>query len=246
MEPPPPPPHTSDQFAATRWTLVLAARGDSADAREALSALCDAYYAPVVTFLRREGRHDDEARELAHSFFAKVLAGGRIQSADRERGRFRSYLLGALKHHVQDERRAKRAARRGGNAEHIALHEATETSAACDPPAPADPEAERAFDRQWALTVLDRALTAIGADFERSGKRAWFEALRPWISGEASGRTQTELAESLGMSAGAVKVAIHRLRQKFRAEVKSEIARTVGHDEAEAKAELNHLLMVLS
>lgn len=234
-----------DDFAATRWTLVQAARGDDTRARDALGELCTAYYAPVVAFLRRDGRSDDEARELAHGFFARVLEGGHFNAADRSRGKFRSYLLGALKHHLQDERRKQGAARRGGGIEHVALSAPTDTSAGFEVADPRDPAFDREFDRQWALAVLERAMSLLESEFDRVGKRAHFEALRPWLGGEAAGESQAELAARLGMSAGAVKVAIHRLRQRFRELVKGEIAQTVGGGEPEQREELNHLLSVV-
>ena len=234
-----------DDFTATRWTLVRAARGDDTRARDALAELCTAYYAPVVAFLRRDGRSDDEARELAHGFFARVLEGGHFEGADRARGKFRSYLLGALKHHLQHERRKQGAARRGGGVEHVALRLPTDTNAGFEVADPRDPAFDREFDRQWALAVLERAMNQLEKEFERVGKRAQFDALRPWLGGEVAGESQAELAGRLGMSAGAVKVAVHRLRQRFRALVKDEIEQTVGGGETELREELNHLLSVV-
>jgi len=234
-----------DNFAATRWTLVQAARGDGTEAREALGELCEACYAPVVAFLRRDGRSDDDARELAHGFFARVLKGGHFDAADRSRGKFRSYLLGALKHHLQHERRKQGAARRGGGAEHVALSPPTDTSAGFEVADPRDPAFDREFDRQWALAVLERAMRGLEVEFERVGKRSHFEDLRPWLGGELAGESQAQAAVRLGMSAGALKVAIHRLRQRFRALVIEEIAQTVGGGEAEVREELNHLLSVV-
>lgn len=238
-------PASPGHFAATRWTLVQAARGDSARAREALSDLCTAYYAPVVAFLRHDGRPEDDARELAHGFFAQMLEGGGFDAADPSRGRFRSYLLGALKHFLQHERRKSQAARRGGGIEHVALQAPTDTSAGFDVADPRDPAFEREFDRQWALAVLERAMTVLAAEFQRLGKESLFEQLRPWLGGDFAGESQSEVALRLGMSPGAVKVAIHRLRQRFRDVVMGEIAQTVGGGEPEVREELNHLLSVV-
>lgn len=235
-----------EEFAATRWTLVQAARGDGTRARDALGELCAAYYPPVVAFLRRDGRSDDEARDLAHGFFAKVLEGGGFESADRARGRFRSYLLGALKHHLQHERRKCQSARRGGGIEHVALLAATDTSPGIDVADPRDPDFDKAFDRQWAFSVLDRAMAALAAECERVGKRSHFEQLRPWLGGDVAGESQAEVARRLGISSGAAKVAIHRLRQRFRVLVKEEIAQTVDGGESEIREELNHLLAVVA
>lgn len=239
------PPGGPDDFTATRWTLVNAARGGSDRAQEALAELCAAYYAPVVAFLRRDGRTDDQARELAHGFFARVLEGGRLETAESSRGKFRSYLLGALKHHLQQERRRQATARRGGGVEHVALLPATETSAGFEVADPAALDFDREFDRHWALGVLDRAMSALAAEFDRVGKRDHFEQLKPWLGGEGAGASQAEAAAQLGISAGAAKVAIHRLRQRFRARVMEEIAQTVGGGEEEARQELHHLLRVM-
>jgi RNA polymerase sigma-70 factor (ECF subfamily) len=240
-----PSPSAPENFAATRWTLVVAARGDSTAARTALSELCAAYYAPVVAFLRREGRGEDEAREVAHGFFAKVLEGGQFDGADQAKGRFRSYLLGALKHFLQHERRGRMTDRRGGQIDHVPLQPPTDTSAGMDVAAPPTPALDHVFDRQWAFTVLERAMTAVGGEMERLGKRSHFKAMRPWLSGEVPGESQTDLATRLNLSPGAVKVAVHRLRQRFRDQVLAEIAHTVGGGEAEVREELAYLIQVI-
>jgi RNA polymerase sigma-70 factor (ECF subfamily) len=231
-----------EEFAATRWTLVHAARGDGTLARDALEELCEAYYAPVVAFLRRDGRSEDEARELAHGFFAKLLEGDGFAAVNPSRGRFRSYLLGALKHHLQHERRKQQSARRGGAIEHVALLPPTDTSPGFDVADPREADLDRAFDRQWALAVLARAMKALEVEFERVGKRPHFDQLRPWLGGEVAGESQAEVALRLGISSGAVKVAIHRLRQRFGSLVKEEIAQTVTGGASEIREELNHLL----
>ncbi len=232
-------------FAATRWTLVLASRGDTPEAKMALRDLCAGYYAPVVAFLRRDGRPEDAARDLAHAFFEEILTGGRFDAADPTRGRFRSYLLGALKHFLQHQRRKEHAARRGGEAVHLPLTSPTDTQPGFDVAQPPDPAADRAFDRHWALTVLARAIDTLRAEFDRVGKAEFFEKLRPWLTGDAAG-PQSAAADAVGLSPGAAKVAIHRLRQRFRDAVKAEIAQTIGGDEAQVKDELNYLITVVS
>lgn len=227
--------NTDSAFHPTRWTLVLRARGEGAEARAALSDLCAAYYAPVVAFLRREGRDEDAAREMAHAFFAGLLAGG-VGAPERERGRFRSYLLGALKHHLSKHRDAALAEKRGGGAEHLSL--TTDTGAGL--PLPAAPDDARAFDREWAHTIIARALAAIEA--EHAEKPAQFAALKPWLDGGAV-CSQADAARTLGMTETAVKVAIHRLRVRFRELIRAEVAATV-HDPADAADELRYLITV--
>jgi RNA polymerase sigma-70 factor (ECF subfamily) len=228
----------TDAFHTTRWTLVRNARGDSAEARQALSELCAAYYAPVVAFLRARGRDEDAAREQAHTFFERVLAGSSLGGADPARGRFRSYLLGAVKHFLSDEGDRSNAEKRGSDTERTSVENAVAVAA------PDTRATELAFDRQWALTVIARALEVIAAEMRGTGKSAQFDALKPWLPGESAALSQADIAQTLGVSEGAAKVAIHRLRQRFRVTVKAEIAQTV-RDAADIEDELRHLLAVL-
>ncbi|MBN8457673.1 MAG: sigma-70 family RNA polymerase sigma factor [Verrucomicrobia bacterium] len=222
-------------FHPTRWTLVLRARGAGEEAKMALSELCAAYYEPVVAFLRREGRDDDAARDLAHTFFEGLLTGG-VGAPEPGRGRFRSYLLGALKHFLANRRAEERAAKRGGGAEHLPLASETDTSPGI--PVPGTLDDTLVFDREWALTLIGRALAALEA--ENGAKAGWFATLRPWLDGGAQ-QSQAEAARALGMSETAVKVAIHRLRERFRELVRAEVAATVD-DPSEVSGELRHLI----
>ncbi|MBL9133809.1 MAG: sigma-70 family RNA polymerase sigma factor [Verrucomicrobiaceae bacterium] len=226
----------TSSFHDTRWTLVSRSRGSDTQAAAALSELCEAYYAPVVAFLKRDGREEDVARELAHDFFAKLLAGGALESADPQRGRFRSYLLGALKHFAGDQRDKVRAEKRGGGVEHAEMDANMADTAA------EAPDAE--FDRQWALTVLARSLVRLETEMRVEGKTAHFDALKPWLTVEADSTPQAAAAEKLGLSVEAVKVAIHRLRKRFREAVKAEIAQTVS-DSADVREELDALMAAL-
>ena len=232
-------------FVTTRWTRVLAARGESPDARAALSELCDTYYEPVCRFLRLEGRPDDAARELAHEFFARVLAGRAFEGAAPERGRFRSFLLGALRHFLADQRDRERAQRRGGQAIHTPLPIAGEEDP--DKPEPADAAAtatDRQFDREWALTLVAHAATALETEFRAEGKGGLFDTLKPWLTGDSAALSQTAAAAQLGLRESAVKVAIHRLRKRFRDHVRAAIADTVPAD-ADVDIELRYLVEVL-
>ena len=186
------------------------------------------------------GRTEDAARELAHEFFARVLAGGALGGADAARGRFRSYLLGALKHFLADHRAHANREKRGGGLAPEPLDPGTNAGQ----PFPAARDDERAFDRQWALTLISRALEIVGDELRDAGKAAHFDALKPWLTGENPALSQAQTAQQLCVSEGAVKVAIHRLRQRFREAVKSEIAQTVP-DAADVDDELRHLLAVL-
>ena len=230
---------TGSSFHPTRWTLVLRSRGDDPAAKAALSDLCAAYYAPVVAFLRREGRGEDAARELTHAFFENLLTSG-VGAPDPGRGRFRSYLLGALKHFLSKNRDASLAGKRGGGAEHIQLVTETDTSPGL--PMPGVEDDTLAFDQEWALTLISRALAAL--ETEHAHKPVAFHTLKPWLDGGATA-SQAEAATALGMSETAVKVAIHRLRVRFRELIRAEIAATVI-DPVDAADELRHLIAIAS
>jgi RNA polymerase sigma-70 factor (ECF subfamily) len=244
---PPEPTRAPAAFVTTHWTRVLEARGDSPEAQAALGDLCAAYYAPVLAFIRRSGRNEDAARDLTQEFFARLLAQRGLGTADPGRGRFRSFLLGAVKHFLADQYDRSRAAKRGSGQEHIPLDAgaAGDTTVALQIPDPAADVPDTFFDRQWALTILDRALAALATEHHADGKAEQFETLKPWLTGDAEKLSQAEAARALDMNEGAVKVAIHRLRMRFRELVKAEIAQTVGGG-ADVQAELNYLLEVLS
>lgn len=227
-------------FHPTQWTLVLRARGDSEEAKAALSDLCAAYYAPVIAFLRREGRDDDAARETAHAFFATLLEGG-VGTPDRERGKFRSYLLGALKHFLAKRRTAASAEKRGTGVEHVPLVTETDTSPGLPMPAAPESPPELIFDREWAFTLIARSIAAL--ETEHAHRPDYFATLKPWLDG-TPGSPQSQAAERLGMSETALKVAIHRLRVRFRELIRAEVAATV-YDPADTGDELKHLIAIV-
>ncbi|MBX3746409.1 MAG: sigma-70 family RNA polymerase sigma factor [Verrucomicrobiae bacterium] len=238
---------TPDSFHPTRWTRVLAARGDSPGAREALGELCAAYYEPVVAFLRREGRDEDAARDLAHAFFERVLEGAAFDGADPRRGRFRSYLLGALKHFLANQRVHELRSKRGSGTAPESLDECSD-GASGNAGFLADPSSathETLFDREWALRLLDRAFDTLLRESPDPEARKEFETLKPWLTGAPADGSQADAARVLGLNDGAVRVRIHRLRRRFRTLVKAEIAQTVANP-ADAADELHHLIAVLS
>jgi DNA-directed RNA polymerase specialized sigma24 family protein len=234
---------TASSFATTRWTRVLAARGDSPEARQALSDLCALNYAPVQRFLRASGHQAEEARELAHEFFANVLEHRSLSGVDPALGRFRTYLLGALKHFVSNRRvydgRLKRAA------EVLPLDAPSEEPDRAVPAALQTPTPDAHFDHEWALGIVERALASVEQESIAAGSREMFEELKPWLSASARPGSQADVAPRLGMSEGAVKVAIHRLRKRFREAVRREVAQTV-HDDAEVAGEMQHLIAALA
>ncbi len=234
-------------FAPTRWTLILRARGETPEARAALGELCEAYYQPVLRFLRREGRDEDPARELTQEFFVRILARGAFEEADPERGRFRSYLLGALKHFLADQRKHEHRLKRGGGATPESLNstDAVDDSASLQVADTSTPAPEAFFDREWALAIMARALEALQKEFTAAGKADQFDALKPWLMGEAPSMSQADAARHLGLSEGAVKVVIHRLRKRFRDAVRAEIAQTL-RDPSLVDEELRHLIEALA
>ncbi len=234
-------------FATTRWTLVLRSRGDSTEARAALAELCEAYWRPVFEFLRRRLGKEEEAREATQEFFARVLARGNLDRADPDRGRFRSFLLGAVKHFLSDARDRAGAAKRGGGCEFVSWDAGGEggEGVASAVPAGDGGAGDHGFDRGWAVSVVNRALAALGREHRESGRGAVFEALKPWLLGQPPGMGQAETARGLGWTENAVRVAVHRLRRRFRELVHGEIRQTV-ETEAEVQEEIRYLLDVLS
>jgi RNA polymerase sigma-70 factor (ECF subfamily) len=235
-------------FAPTRWTLVSRAKGDSPEARAALAELCEAYYNAVLAFLRKERRHDDEARDLAQEFFARILSSSGFAGADESRGRFRSYLLGALKHFLAEHRQRAHRQKRGGGITPESLDQSSDHSTEAAPLQIADSTTispDRNFDREWALEVMRRALLALEQELKSKNKSDQFETFKPWLAGDAPTTTQAEAARRLGITEGALKVAVHRLRKRFGEFLRAEITQTL-RDPAQAEEELAHLIAALS
>lgn len=218
----------SSAFHTTRWTRVCLAKADSEDGRRALAELCEAYYEPVVTYLRHVLRDSDAAHDMSHAFFSMILGGGNIGSADRERGRFRSYLLGAVKHFVSRQREIHLSLKRGAGLQPVSLDE--EGIPDIRDQQVLSPDA--AFDRQWALTVLERSLRALREECQASGKELLFEQARPFLTGDAAYGDQGAAAATCGMSVDAFRVAVHRLKKLLRQCMKAEISGTLDDDGA--------------
>lgn len=222
--------------AATRWSLVLRARGPSPEARAALSDLCAAYCEPVFRSLRSQGHDEDSARELSQEFFAHILRGGYLDGADPTRGRFRSYLLGALRHFLSDLRAKSHRLKRGAGMSPEPLDESNEPTA--------EP-ASTQFDRDWATTLMARAIGTLADEYRRANRTPWFEKLKPWLAGSEPPARQAAVAAQLGLSEGALKVAIHRLRKRFREAILHELRQTLP-DTDDPEDELRYLIEVLS
>ena len=231
-------------FVPTRWTVVLQARGTTAEAQQALAQLCESYYQPVLRFLQSEGRTEDAARELTQEFFAGILGGTGFRTADPERGRFRSYLLGTLKHFLADRRKRERRLKRGGGATVESL-DATSPDTDEELMQIADPSIasiDRMFDRQWAMAVMAQALEVLQREFVAADKGKQFEHLKPWLLGEVPSFSQAETARRLAMTEGAVKVVIYRLRKRFREIARATLVQTLPEDSEMVDDELRHLV----
>jgi len=228
------------EFLTTRWSVVLAAKGESASAQAALAKLCHAYWYPLYAYVRRRGESAHDAQDLTQEFFSRLLARGWLGGVEREGGRFRSWLLAALKHFLVNEWDKRRAQKRGGGAVLLSIGELSAEERLRHEPA--DVSAEKIYERRWAWTLLDQVLERLRAEMAGAGKLALFEALRFSLTGEKS--PHAEVAERLAMSEGAVKVAVHRLRARYGALLRAEIAETVASPD-EVEDELRALLAAL-
>ena len=238
-------PSASASFASTHWTLILeAARAeDPAGAQAALADLCRIYWPPLYAHLRRKGYSADDAQDLTQGFFARLLRLDSIATARRERGRFRAFLLGSLNHYLADARDHAHAARRDERLETPLDAVAAEgwcQRGLVDPAVSPD----AAFDRQWALALLDQVAARLKSDYVSAGQAKLFEALGFCLTGARSELPYANLAAQLGMTEAAVRVAVHRLRKRYRQLLRDEIAHTVA-DPAEIEEELRHLRQAL-
>ena len=233
-------------FPTTRITLIQAARGEPGPhAHEALSILCRAYWFPIYAYVRRLGYRQEDAEDLTQGFLTRVLEKHYLRDFERERGRFRSFLLATLKHFIANERDRAQAQKRGGRRAPVPLDEvlrAAEGRYSLEPPNDLTPD--RIFERQWALAVLARVQDHLREEASRRGKESQFERLKGLLIGEDDDVGYRALALELDTTEGALKVTIHRLRQRFREILREEIAHTVA-DPTEVGDELRYLLAAI-
>jgi RNA polymerase sigma-70 factor (ECF subfamily) len=232
-------------FKTTQWSLVSAC-GDSADPalrREALSALCRLYWPPVYQYIRCRGNDAESARDLTQGFFARLLEKKFVRKADRERGRFRSFLLTCVKRYVADERDRVQARKRGGELNILPLEfETAESSIQHEPADPRTPET--IFEKRWAVTVVKQAVSRLEQEMQRSGRQKLFRRLRPWLTGTDPASSYQMLAADLEMSEQALRVTIHRLRRRLGTLLREEVASTLS-DPAQLDAEMHALYEAL-
>jgi len=232
-------------FVTTRWSVVLkAGRPDTPRSRAALEQLCRAYWHPLYHYVRRRGYRPEDAQDLTQSFFARLLERESLAHADPQRGRFRSFLLTSLQHFLSDEWDKANARKRGGGQPLLSLDFATEERrVAVEPADPLTPE--KVFEQRWAIALLDQVYRRLETEFASQGKTEQFAALRVTLTAPRGATPYAELAGHLCISEGAVKVAVHRLRQRYRKLLRETIADTVAGPE-EVDDELRHLLQVLA
>ena len=237
--PRPAPKAPTGDFATTRWSLIARARGTDPRSRQALADLCRIYWYPVYVFFRRTGVPAQEAPDLTQGFFAHFLEKSEVQRADPERGRFRCFVMTAANHFASNQRRAARAEKRGGGRGHISLDLAGELERAEDRfsliAREEDPRA--AFERAWAEALLTRVLERLRGEYESRGQADLFDGLRRGLMGADEALPLASLARETGRSKGALKVARHRMKQRYGQLLRDEIAQTLA-DSSELEDEL--------
>jgi len=233
----------SGQFTTTHWSVVLAAQEPSADVTQAMAELCRTYWYPLYAYVRRKGYDVADAQDLTQEFFARILEKNYLRSVDRRKGKFRSFLLASLEHFLAKEWVRAHRQKRGGLQTFIAWD-------ACDAEEryrlepPDNLTAERIYERRWALTVLEQAMKSLESEYATAGKQPLFLSLQPFISGGDDDVSYSDLAARLQTSEGAVRVAVHRLRQRYGESVRAEIAKIVQRPE-DVEEELRHLFAAL-
>jgi len=230
-------------FTTTHWSVVLEAQGESPAAQEALEKLCHTYWRPIFNFLQRQGVGREEAEDLTQGFFAELLERRSLTAVRKEKGRLRSFLLGAVKHFLVDERRHAMAIKRGKGQrliplEELSVDEASQTELA-------DPvTAEQIYERRWASTVLEHVLIRLRDEYRVADNAALFDSLKQLLPDEPGALSQADVAAQLGMSENAVRQAFHRFRQRYQFLLREEIAHTVATP-ADIEDELRHLISVV-
>ena len=229
----------------TRWSVVVkATETEAEEGRQALNDLCRAYWYPLYAFVRRQGYGPHEAQDLTQSFFAQFLARKYLKRADRKRGRFRSFLLACLKNFLANEWDRAHARKRGGDQTAISFDEQEAESRYRLEPVNAE-SPDRIYERRWALTLVERVLCSLQREYEKAGRVELFAALKPALSGGRNSLPYSEIGMQLGMNEGAVKVAVHRLRKRYKALFREEIRQTIAQP-GEMEEEIRHIVAALA
>ncbi|MGH7950620.1 MAG: RNA polymerase sigma factor [Limisphaerales bacterium] len=238
-------PACQPHFVTTQWSAVLTAgRSDSTHARVALEKLCRVYWFPIYAFVRRQGNSSHDAQDLTQEFFARLLEKNYFAAADQSKGRFRSFLLASLKHFLANEWDKAKAQKRGGGQMLIPI-DFTNAETSCGLELADNFSADKIFERRWALTLLEQVLKRLRAEYVRAGKEKLFGQLKPTLTEESRAVRYAEIAARLDMSEGAIKVAVHRLRTRYRELLRAEISDTVASAN-EIDDEIKNLFAALS
>jgi RNA polymerase sigma-70 factor (ECF subfamily) len=230
-------------FATTHWSVVLDAQTESPTAQNALEKLCQVYWPPIYSFVQRKGVDPEEAKDVTQEFFADLLEHRNLTAVRKEKGRFRSYLLGALKYFLADEHRRVMAIKRGKGQRLIPLEELSVSERAEMEPADSV-TAEQIYERRWASTLLERVLGLLKNEYVAAGNAALFDCLKQLLPDEPGSPSQADIAGQLGMTANAVRQAFHRFRQRYQLLLREEIAHTVATP-GDVEDELRHLIAVV-
>ena len=232
-------------FNTTHWSVVLAAgQNESPASTAALEKLCQTYWYPLYTYVRRQGHTHQDAQDLTQDFFARLLGKNYVANADMERGKFRTFLLGSLKNFMVNEwKRANRLKRGGGHVLVSFDAESANERYAAEPMAEGMPES--LYEREWAVALVEQVFAVLRREYSALKKEALLNELKGFVWGEKSSASYAEVGAKLQMAEGAVKIAAHRLRQRFRELLREEVAQTVSNPE-EIDGELRHLIAVLS
>jgi RNA polymerase sigma-70 factor (ECF subfamily) len=238
-----PPTQAGEPFHTTHWSLVLSAKNAAGDTSvRALEELCQSYWYPVYSFIRRQARKSDEAKDLTQEFFSRFLARGGFEKADRERGRFRHFLLVSVKNFLTEEHRNATRQKRGGDATHLPFTpDDAESRYALEMEPVDDSSPDRIFDQRWAAAVLERVMKRLSDDYASTGRAEVYQQLQQFLWGRSAELSYAEMGHRLGMSESAVKVAVHRMRQRFRDQLHAEVSATVD-SKSEVDGEIRHLL----
>jgi RNA polymerase sigma-70 factor (ECF subfamily) len=230
-------------FTTTRWSVVLEAQTESPTAQQALEKLCRIYWPPIYSFVQGKGFDSEEAKDLTQEFFADLLEHRNLSAVRKEKGRFRSYLLGALKYFLADERRRAMAIKRGRGQRFIPLEELNGDERIRIEPADSL-TAEQIYERRWASTLLERVLGLLKNEYVSAGNSTLFDCLKQLLPDEPGSPSQADIAGQLGMTSNAVRQAFHRFRQRYQLLLREEIAHTVATP-GDVEDELRHLIAVV-
>jgi RNA polymerase sigma factor (sigma-70 family) len=235
---------SAGQFATTRWSMILGAADHKSDiAPLAMQELCSAYWFPLYAFVRRQGWQPTDAEDLTQEFFARLLAKDGLSNVGPEKGRFRTFLLTCLKRFLTNEHDRRTAAKRGAGRKPISFNQAdAEDRFAL---AASDATPEREFERRWALSVLERALQNLADEFATRGKEKLFNRMKVYLAADRAAPPYATMAEQMGVTEAAVKVAVHRLRARYRVLLEQEILSTLENPD-ELAQEIEHLMQALS